>query len=94
MTARAADDAIALDLDLKDTRVAPPAPGLRAPDAPPAMPDDLTAPEINTATLTTRISVRSDRAVAAQAVRTDGKTGSTVTLVIVTAHAIEAGPGR
>ena len=76
MTARVgAGDAVALDLDIKDSQVKPPEAG-----------DDSGAPSFDNSTLTTKLSVPTGRAVVAQAVRTDSKAGRAVTLVIVTAR--------
>jgi len=72
------DGSIAIDLDLKETRV-------RAPEPAAAGAGDEAA-ETMTGTLTSRITVPPGRAVAAQAVRTEGKAGGTIALVIVTAR--------
>ena len=72
----AGDDAIVVDLDVKDTRIKP-GEAIAAGDEPAS---------IDTASLTTKVSVKANRAVAAQALRTDGRTGSTLSLVIVTAR--------
>jgi hypothetical protein len=71
----AGDDTIVVDLDVKDTRLKP-TEGAAAEDP----------PSIDTATLATKVSVTANRAVAAQALRTDGKAGPTLSLVIVTAR--------
>jgi hypothetical protein len=46
---------------------------------------------MDSATLATQVSVPAGRAVVAQSVRTDGKAGTTLSLVLVTARAVEGG---
>ncbi len=84
MTARVgADDAVALELNVQDTRV-------RAADAG----DEAAAPAVETNTLTTKVSVPAGTSVVAQAVRTEGKGGATVAVVIVTARVVPLGPPK
>lgn len=73
-----ADGAIAIDLELKDSRVRTPEPAAAGAADEPG--------ETTTGSLTSRISVPPGRAVAAQAIRTEGKAGGTIALVIVTAR--------
>lgn len=106
LTARAADDTVLLELDLKDTRLvstgqaagAGPVPGAGGGPGPgglpPGFPDDPSTPEITTATLTTKLGVRPGQAVAAQAVRTDSRGATTVALVIVTARVADPVAGK
>jgi hypothetical protein len=67
------DNAVLLDLSVSETRVKPADPG-----------EDAAGTE--TGTLTTRVTVPAGRAVAAQVIRTDGKAGRTVSVVVVTAQ--------
>jgi hypothetical protein len=79
MTARiGSDDAIALDLNVQDSRVRPPDAG-----------DEAGAPSMDNSTLTTKLSVAAGKSVVAQTVRTEGKSGATVAVVIVTARVVE-----
>ncbi len=76
MTARVgAGDAIAVDLNLNDSQVKPPDAG-----------DENGAPSFDNNTLNTKLSIPPGKPVVAQAVRADGKSGRTVTLVVVTAR--------
>jgi hypothetical protein len=76
MTARVgAGDTVAVDLNLQDSQVKPPEAG-----------DESGAPSFDNNTLVTKLSVPPGRAVVAQAVRADGKSGRTVALVVVTAR--------
>jgi type II secretory pathway component GspD/PulD (secretin) len=78
LTARVgSDDAISLDLSVQDSRV-------RAPDAG----DEAGAPTFENATLTTKLSIPAGKSVVAQTVRTEGKAGPTVSVVIVTARVV------
>ncbi|QJX00032.1 hypothetical protein [Frigoriglobus tundricola] len=78
LTARVGpDDSVALDLDLRDSRIKAPETG-----------DESGAPTFENATLTTRLSVPAGKAVVAQAVRAEGKAGVTLTAVIVTARVV------
>ncbi len=84
LTARiGAEDVVALDLNVQDSKI-------RAPDAG----DEIGAAAFDNNTLNTKLNVSPGKAVAAQAVRTDGKTGGTMSLVIVTAHVVEPGAGK
>lgn len=76
------DGAVSLDLDLKDSRVrqAVAAGGAAGAAEEPA--------EILTGSLTSRVRVPAGRAVAAQAIRSEGKAGGTIALVIVTARVV------
>jgi type II secretory pathway component GspD/PulD (secretin) len=86
VTARAADETVLLELDLKDTRVVTAGPAAGAgpmggpPIGPPGFADDSSTPEITTATLTTKLGVRPGQAVTAQAVRTDSRGATPVAL--------------
>ncbi len=78
LTARVGpDDSVALDLDLRDSRI-------KAPEAG----DESGAPAFENATLTTKLSVPAGKAVVAQAVRTDGKAGAVLSVVIVAARVV------
>lgn len=80
LTARlATDDTIALDLNVQDSKIRPAEAG-----------DDVGATFDNN-TLDTKLNIPSGKAVAAQTVRSEGKTGETVSLVIVTARVAEPG---
>jgi uncharacterized membrane protein YgcG len=84
LTARiGAEDVVALDLNIQDSKI-------RAPEAG----DEIGAAAFDNNTLNTKLSVPPGKAVAAQAVRTEGKTGGTMSLVIVTAHVVEPGAGK
>jgi type II secretory pathway component GspD/PulD (secretin) len=75
-----ADDAVAVDLDLKDSRV-------KQSDGA----DGVGAAALENATLSTRLVVPAGKSVVAQAVRTEGKAGATVAVVVVTARVVGAG---
>lgn len=78
MTARAgADDAIALDLNVQDSRIRP------------ADGEETKAVAFNNDILSTHVSVPPGRAVVAQLIRTEGKAGTSVTVVLVTARVVE-----
>jgi type II secretory pathway component GspD/PulD (secretin) len=82
LTARVgSDNAVAVDLDLKDSRVKPP-------DAA----DEAGAPTFENMNLTTKLSVPAGKSVVAQAVRSEGKAGVTVSVVIVTARVVDERP--
>jgi hypothetical protein len=84
LTARiGAEDVVTLDLNVQDSKI-------RAPEAG----DELGAAAFDNNTLNTKLNVSPGKAVAAQAVRTEGKTGGTMSLVIVTAHVVEPGAGK
>ena len=74
------DDGVALDLDLKDSRMKPPEAG-----------DESGAATFENATLSTKLSVPAGKAVVAQTVRVEGKMGATLSVVIVTARVVEPG---
>ena len=81
LTARVgADETIAVDMDLKDSRIKPPEAG-----------DESGAAAFENATLTTKLSVPAGKAVVAQTVRVEGKAGTSVSVVIVTARVVEPG---
>lgn len=75
-----AHDVIALDLNVQGSKV-------RLAEAG----DELGAAAFDNNTLNTKLNVPSGKAVAAQTVRTEGKTGGTLSLVIVTARVVEQG---
>jgi hypothetical protein len=84
LTARVgADGAVALDLNLTDKKVRPAEAGA-----------EVTAPATENATLATHLSVPAGQAVVAQSVRTDGKAGGTLAVVVVTARAVEPGTAK
>lgn len=84
LTARVgADDSVALDLNVQDSRV-------RMVDAG----DETNAPAVETGSLTTKVSVPVGKSVIAQSVRTEGKAGTTVAVVIVTARVVPDGPAK
>jgi hypothetical protein len=74
-----ADSAVVLDLNVTDSRVRPPE-GEKEVGA-----------AIDNAALTTKVSVPAGRAVVAQSLRSDGKAGRTISLVIVSARVVEPG---
>jgi type II secretory pathway component GspD/PulD (secretin) len=79
LTARAgAGGAVAVDLDLKDSRVKTEGPA---------------APSTETVSLTTRLTVPAGKPVAAKAVRNESKDGATVSVVVVTAKVVEPPSG-
>jgi type II secretory pathway component GspD/PulD (secretin) len=79
MTARiGTNDAISLDLNVQDSKVRQPEAG-----------DEITAPAIDNNTLSTKLTVPAGKAVAAQTVRTEGKAGNTISVVIVTARVVD-----
>ncbi len=84
MTARVgSDDAVALDLSVQDSRVRTVEAG-----------DEVAAASVETGSLTTKVSVPAGRPVVAHAVRTDGKAGATVSVVIVTARVVPDAPPK
>jgi type II secretory pathway component GspD/PulD (secretin) len=79
MTARVGtDNAVSLELNVQDNKV-------KAADAG----DEVGAPTMEHNTLTTRLSVPAGRPVIAQSVRSEGKGGPTVSLVVVTARVVD-----
>ncbi|MDY3557740.1 hypothetical protein R5W23_003005 [Gemmata sp. JC673] len=70
-----ADDIVAVELSVEGTRV-------RTADAA----DEPAAPSVETGSLTTKVSVPAGKSVVAQAVRTEGKGGATISVVVVTAR--------
>lgn len=84
MTARVgADDTVAVELSVQGSRV-------RAVDAG----DETAVAAVETGSLATKLNVPAGKAVVAQAVRTDGKDGGTVSVVIVTARVVPDGPTK
>jgi type II secretory pathway component GspD/PulD (secretin) len=82
LTARVgSEDTVALDLNVQDSRVRPADPG-----------DEGGAAGFETASLSTKLNVPAGKAVFAQTVRTDGKAGATVSVVVVTARVVPSGP--
>ena len=80
LTARiGTNDAISLDLNVQDSKVRPPDAG-----------DETGAAAIDTVSLTTKLNIPAGKSVVARTVRTDGKAGSTVAVVVVTARLVEA----
>jgi hypothetical protein len=73
------DDAVSLDLNVQDSRVRPPDAG-----------DETGAPSMDNSTLTTRLNVAAGKSVVAQTVRTEGKAGTTVAVVVVTARVVDS----
>jgi type II secretory pathway component GspD/PulD (secretin) len=81
LTARVgAGDAVLVDLSVQEDRVRPADAG-----------DAAGAAAVENATLTTKVSVPANKSVVAQAVRTGGKNGPTVAVVIVTARVVDSG---
>jgi hypothetical protein len=78
-----ADNAVSVDLNLQDSKVRPPEAG-----------DEVSAVSMDNGTLTTRLSIPAGKTVTAQSVRTDGKTGTTLSLVLVTAKPDPEAPTR
>ncbi|HVL15124.1 MAG TPA: secretin N-terminal domain-containing protein [Gemmata sp.] len=76
-------DSVALDLSVQDSRVRPPEAG-----------DDAGAASFENGTLSTKLSVPAGKPVVAQAVRTEGKAGPTVAVVLVTARVVEPGANQ
>jgi hypothetical protein len=84
LTARiGAEDVVALDLNVQNSKI-------RAPEAG----EELGATAFDNNTLNTKLNIPVGKAVVAQAVRTEGKTEGTMSLVIVTAHIVEPGAGK
>ena len=82
VTARVgSDDAVALELNVQDSRV-------RTADAG----DEAAAPGMETSSLTTKLNVPAGKTVVAQAVRTAGKGGATIAVVLVTARVVPDAP--
>lgn len=77
----AADDTVAVELSVEGSRI-------RATDAN----DEATPPGMETGTLTTKVSVPAGKSVVAQAVRTEGKGGATMAVVVVTARLVGDAP--
>ncbi|MCE9564000.1 MAG: hypothetical protein K8U57_18310 [Planctomycetes bacterium] len=76
-----ADNAVVLELNVSDSKV-------KLPDAG----DDVGAPTMENNTLTTKLHIQTGRSVVAQSVRTEGKAGATVSVVIVTAKVVDDHP--
>jgi len=84
LTARVgAEDAVALSLNVQETKIRHPEGGEEANSVG-------GAPSFELGTLATHLTVPAGKAVTAQAVRTDGKSGGSVSLVIVTARVIDS----
>jgi hypothetical protein len=77
------DDTVALDLNVQDSKV-------RSAEAG----DEVGAATFDNNTLNTKLNVPSGKAVAVQTVRTEGKAGGTLSLVIVTARVVEQGQSK
>ena len=77
------DDVIALDLNVQDSKIRMAEAG-----------DELGAAVFDHNTLTTKLNVPSGKGVAAQTLRTEGKSGGTQSLVIVTARVVESGSNK
>jgi type II secretory pathway component GspD/PulD (secretin) len=90
LTARVtAENTVAMALDVSDARLHVPEDGIElGKDETGA---SIRATEIITATLKTKLNVRSEQAVAAQGVKTDSKSGQAQTLIIVAARILESG---
>ena len=71
------DDAVAIELSVQDRRVRPAEAG-----------DEAAAAATETHSLTTKVSVPAGRSVVAQAIRTEGKSGATIAVVVVTARVV------
>ena len=79
LTARVgADDAIAVDLDVKDSKVRPP-----------DIADESGSASMESSTLSTKVNVPLGKGVAAQTLRTAGKSGTAVAYVVVIARVVE-----
>ncbi len=74
------DGGVSIDLDVKDTRIRQGETGAAGGGDEPV--------ELLNGTLTSRVRIPTGRAVAAQAIRTEGKAGGTIALVIVTARVV------
>ena len=72
---------MAVELNVQDSRV-------RAADAG----DEAAAPGMETSSLTTKLNVPAGKTVVAQAVRTAGKGGATIAVVLVTARVVPDAP--
>jgi type II secretory pathway component GspD/PulD (secretin) len=72
------NDTISLDLNVQESKVRPPEAG-----------DENTAPALDHSTLNTKLNIPTGKAVAAQTVRAEGKTGNTISVVIVTARVVD-----
>jgi hypothetical protein len=72
------DDNIAVDLDVKDSKVRPP-----------DIADESGAVSMENSTLSTKVNVPLGKGVAAQTLRTDAKSSSTVAYVVVIARVVE-----
>lgn len=87
LTARVGtDNAVAVDLNVQESKVRPPEAG----DEPPAA----AAPSIENNTLGTVLSIPAGKAIVAQSIRSDTKSGSTLSLVLVTARVVDTGDGK
>jgi hypothetical protein len=81
LTARVgAEGVVAVDLNVQESKVRPPEAG-----------EEAAAPSMDNTTLATHVNVPAGRAVVAQSVRSDGKTGTTLSLVLVVAQAVDDG---
>ena len=77
-----ADNAVALELNVQESKVRPPDAG-----------DEAGAPTMENNVLTTKLNVPAGRSVVAQSVRTEAKAGPTVSVVVVTARVVSDNPG-
>jgi type II secretory pathway component GspD/PulD (secretin) len=77
-----ADNAVALELNVQESKV-------RQPDAG----DEAGAPTMENNVLTTKLNIPAGRSVVAQSVRTEAKAGATVSVVVVTARVVNENPG-
>jgi type II secretory pathway component GspD/PulD (secretin) len=90
VTARmAAENTIAIDLHVNDSRLRVPEDGIEIGKDENAAP--IRATEVVIASLNSNLNVRSGQAVAAQGVRTDSKSGKEQTVIVVTANVLEPG---
>lgn len=80
MTSRVGtDNAISMDLNVNESKIIPPEPG-----------DEAGAPSFGSDTLNTKLSIPVGKAVVAQTVRVEGKSGANVTVIIVNAKVVDA----
>ena len=73
-------DSILLDLTVQDAKVRPPEAA-----------DDTGATSLDSVSLATKLNIPAGKTVVARTVRTDGKAGATVAVVVVTARVVGAG---
>lgn len=77
------ENSVSLELSLQESKVRPPDAG-----------DDSGAVSMENNSLTTRVSVPAGKVVVAQSVRTEGKAGATVSVVVVTARVVDDAPPK